>query len=133
MGTARHIRFPSDMEVEIEKGIDLDRRRDFTDEVVYLVGLGLEEAEIRREAIARDLSSRRGNSAPAGSTPVSAEEFPVVGRRRRPVGEGTEQLPNVAEQGPQYGASQNGKVVARRKRPVSSDSAKKAEKPSRRA
>lgn len=60
MGKARHLRFPEEMEALIEKGIELDRRRDFTDEVVYLVGLGLEEAALERADKERGKAERRG-------------------------------------------------------------------------
>ena len=58
MGKPRNIRFPEELEEKIEEARFLDQRRDFTDEVIYLVELGLREASYRREVIERDYYDR---------------------------------------------------------------------------
>jgi hypothetical protein len=62
MGTPRNIRFPDDLLEEIEKARIEDKQANFTDEVVYLVRLGLEEAEWLRAQVAEAKMKRRGEA-----------------------------------------------------------------------
>lgn len=58
MATSKGIRWPDDLHQEIEKAMVEDGRRDFSDEVFYLVRLGLEEAKWRRQLIAGAVAER---------------------------------------------------------------------------
>jgi hypothetical protein len=60
MGTSKGIRWPDDLAGKIEEARKLDRRKDFSDEVFYLVELGLEEAAWCRDVVneAKETRSR---------------------------------------------------------------------------
>lgn len=53
------IRWPDDLRREIEEAQAADKRSNFTDEVIYLVALGLEEAEWQREVIRKARAQKR--------------------------------------------------------------------------
>jgi hypothetical protein len=55
------IRWPESLKEEIEKTRIEDRRGTLTDQVIYLVELGLEERALRKEAEKRDIARRRGH------------------------------------------------------------------------
>ena len=63
MGAPKGIRWPEDLAEEIERARIQDGRNGFSDEVFYLVRLGLEEAEWQRKVIAEAKEARRSPSA----------------------------------------------------------------------
>ena len=67
------IRWPEDMEAQIRQAMAEDDRTTLTDEVIHLVKLGLEERELRRVAVERDLARRRAGSDPQKESPCPNE------------------------------------------------------------
>lgn len=67
------IRWPEELRAEIEKAQIEDLRASFTDEVIYLVKLGLKESAWRRsvllDAKATEEAERTGEANPSGSVP----------------------------------------------------------------
>ena len=59
MAQPKGIRWPEELEDEIEKARVEDCRGAFSDEVIYLTRLGLQERQEQRTAIERDRQSRR--------------------------------------------------------------------------
>lgn len=58
------IRWPEDLKQEIEKARVEDRRSTMTDEVIYLVELGLEERAWRKKVVEDALAKRRSLASP---------------------------------------------------------------------
>lgn len=58
MAQPKGIRWPEDLESEIEKARVEDCRGAFSDEVIYLTRLGLQERKDQRAAIERDRQTR---------------------------------------------------------------------------
>jgi len=69
------IRWPSDLREQIEKAQVEDKQANFTDEVLYLVKLGLEEAEWQRQVVLKAKAARRGNTADPQYEPLKDANF----------------------------------------------------------
>ena len=79
MGKQRNIRFPDDLEEMIEAAKIEDLRRDFTDEVIYLVTIGLKEAERRRNAVTNmEAIAKRLETMGDGDVMNTNGDFPTV-------------------------------------------------------
>lgn len=61
------IRWPDDLKDEIERAMVEDDRSTFTNEVIFLVRLGLDERAWRRQVVAEALSKRRGGGGSAAA------------------------------------------------------------------